>query len=184
MFQVEGMTCGTCNVTVSTATERVPGVRAARADASKGRAWVSFDPSKTTATKIAAAISESGYPATELTSERSGASASAREPARPGGVQAASLEAWQPIDEVFRDCEGGCGARVASQAEGVLTQPGARLGKPSYCPVSGVVFDVTATSPRRGVGDSALYFCCESCAQYFDANSSRILALRGLSGPR
>lgn len=66
VFQVEGMTCASCNLTVKVAAEKVPGVRSARADSAQGRAWVSFDPATTTPAQIAAAISETGYKAMAL----------------------------------------------------------------------------------------------------------------------
>lgn len=64
IFQMEGMTCASCNVTVKVAAEKVPGVQSARADA--GRAWVTYDPTATTPAQIAAAISETGYQATPI----------------------------------------------------------------------------------------------------------------------
>lgn len=62
-FEVDGMHCATCPLTVKTAAESVVGVRSARADMDAKRAWVTYDPSKTTPQTIAAAITEAGYPA-------------------------------------------------------------------------------------------------------------------------
>ena len=177
VFRVEGMTCASCNVTVKVAAERVRGVVSARADSSQGRAWVTFDPTLATVEKIAAAISETGYKATPSRGEEASPPRAA-----PSTIAAASkLEPWQPTDEAFRGCEGGCGLRVASSAADVVRQPGARLGQRIYCPVSGVVFEVKESTPRRDVNGQLLYFCCEACAQYFDGHRERILALRGLS---
>jgi YHS domain-containing protein len=47
--------------------------------------------------------------------------------------------------------------------------------------VSGVVFAVKETSPRRDVAGQPLYFCCEACAAYFSQNPERVLALRRAS---
>jgi YHS domain-containing protein len=66
----------------------------------------------------------------------------------------------------------------------VVTQPGARVDQRTYCPVSGVVFKVTAASPKREAGGQPFYFCCEACAAYFAANQDRVLALRGLAPAR
>lgn len=62
-FDVPGMTCASCNVTVKLAAEGVDGVAEARADFEKKRAWVEYDPGKTTPAVIAAAITRSGYEA-------------------------------------------------------------------------------------------------------------------------
>lgn len=62
VFDVEGMHCATCPLTVKTAAEGVPGVRSAHADVSAKRAWVTYDPNRTTPQAIADAITEAGYP--------------------------------------------------------------------------------------------------------------------------
>jgi copper chaperone CopZ len=76
VFQVDGMTCASCNVTVKVAAERVAGVRTARADADEGRAWVTFDPAVTTPAQIASAISQTGYQATPLDDPKAAAAES------------------------------------------------------------------------------------------------------------
>jgi YHS domain-containing protein len=63
----------------------------------------------------------------------------------------------------------------------VVVQPGAEQGQQAYCPVSGVVFQVKDSSPHREVDGRPVYFCCESCANYFTANRERVIAARGLS---
>lgn len=63
-FHVEGMTCGSCNVAVKVAAERVDGVTEARASHAEKRAWVSFDPARTSSEAIARAITEAGYETT------------------------------------------------------------------------------------------------------------------------
>lgn len=91
------------------------------------------------------------------------------------------LEPWEPVDIAFAGCERGCGMRVAGPSDGVVLQPNAMIGQRTHCPVSGVVFEVTATSPKREFDGRTLYFCCESCATYFSANVAQITALRGLA---
>ena len=61
-----------------------------------------------------------------------------------------------------------------------MVQPGATENQRAYCPVSGVVFDVKASSARREVRGKTLYFCCEACAKYFSENEQRVSAARGL----
>lgn len=63
-FHVEGMTCASCNVAVKVAAEKVEGVTEARASHAEKRAWVSFDPARTSSEAIARAITEAGYETT------------------------------------------------------------------------------------------------------------------------
>jgi len=65
----------------------------------------------------------------------------------------------------------------------VKTQPGAAIGERTYCPVSGVVFEVTASSAHREVAGRPVYFCCEKCAMYFSEHQDRVVAARGLGAP-
>lgn len=66
----------------------------------------------------------------------------------------------------------------------MTAQPGAQLGQSTYCPVSGVVFEVKASSAHRELDGRPLYFCCEACAAYFSEHRERVLALRGASPAR
>src|SRR5687767_7180809 len=71
----------------------------------------------------------------------------APEPAAPAAsVAARQLEPWDSVDEMFSGCAGGCGLRATGPTEGVAAQPGAAIGQSTYCPVSGVVFEVKAES--------------------------------------
>lgn len=92
---------------------------------------------------------------------------------------AAALAPWEPVDEAFRGCESSCGIRTAGPAA-VVVQPGAKPGDRTYCPVSGVVFTVTDSSPRKEVDGRSIYVCCAGCAQYFSANRDRVIAVRQL----
>lgn len=60
---VEGMTCFTCEVAVSTALKRVDGVVNAQASAKKGVAMVSYDPDKTDIKQLIDTIDKTGYKA-------------------------------------------------------------------------------------------------------------------------
>lgn len=63
VLNVQGMHCATCPVTVRTATQGVDGVVNVRVSMDEGKAWVSYDPARTDLATIAAAVTESGYPA-------------------------------------------------------------------------------------------------------------------------
>ena len=65
-FEVKGMHCPMCPVTVRTAAKKVPGVVDARISVEQERAWVTYDPTATTAAAIADAITKAGYPAKAL----------------------------------------------------------------------------------------------------------------------
>jgi hypothetical protein len=61
----------------------------------------------------------------------------------------------------------------------VKEQPGVEPGQQTYCLVSGVVITAGAElKPARDAGPHKVWFCCEACAQFFDANRERILAAR------
>ena len=47
--------------------------------------------------------------------------------------------------------------------------------------MSGVLFAGSERSAVRPVNGKPLYFCCESCAQHFDQNRSRVLSARKLT---
>lgn len=63
VIPVEGMTCFTCELTVSSAIKKVEGVITAKASAKDGKAWVEYDPSKTNIQQLAEAINKTGYKA-------------------------------------------------------------------------------------------------------------------------
>jgi len=63
---VEGMHCATCPVTVRTAARAVPGVLDVEVTMDPGRARVRYRTAETDPTRIAAAITNSGYPAHEV----------------------------------------------------------------------------------------------------------------------
>lgn len=87
---------------------------------------------------------------------------------------------WEPIDAAFAGCQGACGAHVEGPTDGVVTQPGAAIGQRTYCPVSGAVFAIEASHPHVDVGGQRLWFCCASCAEYFEGHRERVLRGRGI----
>ncbi len=66
---IEGMTCASCAVTVKVALGRLPGIAEVHVDTANGRAVVRFDRAQVDAARIAAAITDAGYPSSVL-SER------------------------------------------------------------------------------------------------------------------
>jgi copper chaperone CopZ/YHS domain-containing protein len=88
----------------------------------------------------------------------------------------APLKPWEPIDETFRGCEGGCGLR--GEDPKAVIQPGASIGQTAYCPVSGVAFQVTPSTHKAEVNGKPVYFCCEGCARHFAAAKDEVAAKR------
>lgn len=62
-------------------------------------------------------------------------------------------------------CRFGCATRIKYNAKDVLAQPGARAGKLTQCPVSGVVFAVDANRPRVRIAKDEYVTCCDKCAE-------------------
>ena len=61
-------------------------------------------------------------------------------------------------------CRFACATKLKYSAKDVLAQPGAKAGKLTQCPVSGVVFAVDANRPRVRVGRDQYVTCCDKCA--------------------
>jgi copper chaperone CopZ len=66
VFAVEGMTCGGCELGVKVAVKKLDGIEKVTASHEKGRATVTYDPSKVSAGDIEAAIEKIGYEAKAL----------------------------------------------------------------------------------------------------------------------
>lgn len=62
-FAVEHMTCATCPITVRKAMGGVAGVSSVQVDFAAKTARATYDPARTTASQIAAASANAGYPA-------------------------------------------------------------------------------------------------------------------------
>src|SRR4051812_32571614 len=77
-FAVTGMDCASCVAHVEKAARKIDGVEACQVNLARGRAIVQFDPAETDPAHIAAAISDSGYPATPEDPTGSSASAEAK----------------------------------------------------------------------------------------------------------
>lgn len=63
IIPIEGMTCLTCEIAVTTALKRIDGVLSVSASSKKGIAHVSYNPNKTDIGLLMAAINKTGYKA-------------------------------------------------------------------------------------------------------------------------
>ncbi len=63
VINIEGMTCGGCVASVHTATADIDGLDNISIELADNQATVTFDDSKTSAEKIAAAIDDAGFDA-------------------------------------------------------------------------------------------------------------------------
>ncbi len=61
-------------------------------------------------------------------------------------------------------CRFACATKLRYKAGDVLAQPGAKAGKLTQCPVSGVVFAVDASRPHVRVASEDYVTCCDKCA--------------------
>lgn len=62
-FEVEGMTCATCGITVKAAIKKIKGVREVKASVEKKNAVVQYDEALTNSREIKKAIDDVGYKA-------------------------------------------------------------------------------------------------------------------------
>jgi mercuric transport protein len=63
VMQVKNMTCPACSITIEKALEKVQGVSQQRVDTEAGTVTVTFDAERTSALKVADAITNAGFPA-------------------------------------------------------------------------------------------------------------------------
>lgn len=63
-YEVQGMTCAACSVTLKTAVKKLNGIESVQVSVGENAAQVVFDPSKTNADDIKKQIDSTGYQAT------------------------------------------------------------------------------------------------------------------------
>jgi hypothetical protein len=97
------------------------------------------------------------------------------------GTPSSALDPSDSVDPAFDGCQRSCGLRSASERARARPQPGANSGDTVFCPVSGAVFRVTESSPRRTARGQLLFFCCEVCAGFFTQHEAEVLRKRGLA---
>ena len=69
------------------------------------------------------------------------------------------------FDPAMAGCQFACATKLKHDARAVLAQPGAKDGKLTQCPVSGVVFSVDANRPHVRLGADDYVTCCDTCAE-------------------
>ena len=62
-------------------------------------------------------------------------------------------------------CRFACATKLKYEPKDVLAQPGAKLGRLTQCPVSGVVFVVDDHRPRVKYAGGNFVMCCDRCAE-------------------
>ena len=62
-------------------------------------------------------------------------------------------------------CSFACATGLKYKSKDVVVQPGAKAGKLTQCPVSGVVFAVDANRPHVRIVNEEYVTCCDKCAQ-------------------
>jgi hypothetical protein len=72
-------------------------------------------------------------------------------------------------------CRYACATKIKYQQADVIAQPGARPGKLTQCPVSGVVFAVDGERPRLEVQGRSYVACCANCLAKLQANPAQYL---------
>lgn len=79
------------------------------------------------------------------------------------------------FDLAMAGCRFACGTQAKYDAKTVAAQPGAKDGKLTQCPVSGVVFNVDAKRPRVRFGADDYVTCCDTCAEKLRKNPRRFV---------
>ena len=79
------------------------------------------------------------------------------------------------FDPTMAGCRFACATKVKYEAKAVVAQPGARAGKLTQCPVSGIVFNVDAKRPHVQLGADDYVTCCDTCAEKLRKNPGRFV---------
>jgi len=72
-------------------------------------------------------------------------------------------------------CRFACATNLKYNRKDVMAQPGAKAGKLTQCPVSGVVFAVETSRPHVLIAKEGYVTCCDKCAQKLKANPRHYL---------
>ena len=160
-LHVEGMTCDGCADTIREALQPRAGIVRVEVDVEGKKAVVSHDATQISPQDVAAAITAAGYPASL------------------GGADVpAAADAPFGIDpEAAKVCEAGCAAQFDYDPADVVTQPGAKVGDLTRCPVSGVVFVVEEDQPHYEVDGKTWYTCCGMCMEKLQAKPGRFIRM-------
>lgn len=79
------------------------------------------------------------------------------------------------FDLAMAGCRFACATKVKHDAKAVAAQPGAKDGRLTQCPVSGVVFNVDAKRPHVRFGADEYVTCCDTCAEKLRKNPRRFV---------
>ena len=79
------------------------------------------------------------------------------------------------FDLAMAGCRFACATRAKCDAKSVISQPGARGGQLTQCPVSGVLFSVDVKRPHVRVGADDYVTCCDTCAEKLRKNPRRFV---------
>lgn len=79
------------------------------------------------------------------------------------------------FDLAMAGCRFACATQARYDAKSVIAQPGARDGRLTQCPVSGVVFNVDDRRPHVRVGADDYVTCCDTCAEKLRKNPRRFV---------
>lgn len=85
--------------------------------------------------------------------------------AKPAVASQPSGKVLGNFDLAMAGCRFACATKADYDEKSVIAQPGAKDGKLTQCPVSGVVFSVDAKRPHVRVGSDDYVTCCDACAQ-------------------
>jgi hypothetical protein len=90
-------------------------------------------------------------------------------------AKAPDAKSPDPVMSVM--CERACATKLQYRDHQVVSQPGAKPGDLTRCPVSGVVFVVQQDNPSYAVGGHEWLTCCETCVAKLRKNPERFLTL-------
>ena len=79
------------------------------------------------------------------------------------------------FDLATAGCRFACATQSKYDPKAVVAQPGAKEGKLTQCPVSGVVFSVDKKRPHVRVGTDDYITCCDTCAEKLRKNPHRFV---------
>lgn len=71
--------------------------------------------------------------------------------------------------------ECSCNEAVGGDDSGSVTQPGAKVGDLTTCPVLKSEFTVTEDSPSAEYEGETVYFCCPGCVEPFREDPAKYL---------
>jgi copper chaperone CopZ len=183
-LRVDKMKAASCATEVADTLKSINGVEDVEVSHENGLAWVKFSKAGLKAETLASKISAIGHPAKLIAKAEASrimdAAAGGQKKTPDDRSSSRNLAPWEPVHATFAGCAGGCGMH-GENARAVI-QPGAKIGQLTYCPVSGVVFEITRTTPSAQVDGRSLYFCCEGCARHFAIAKDDVLAARNILG--